>query len=57
MQEQEVLEIQSSPLRNYLTKYVMPTLSAGLIEVAKVRPDDPIDYLAEYLFKVIKIFI
>lgn len=57
MQEQEVLEIQSSPLRNYLTKYVMPTLSAGLIEVAKVRPDDPIDYLAEYLFKVIKILI
>ncbi|KAI8897949.1 hypothetical protein BC833DRAFT_591684 [Globomyces pollinis-pini] len=50
-QEQEVLEIQSEPLRNYLVKYVMPTLTAGLIEVAKVRPEDPIDYLAEYLFK------
>ncbi|KAJ3277144.1 Adenylate kinase 7 [Terramyces sp. JEL0728] len=50
-QEQEVLEIQSEPLRNYLVKYIMPTLTAGLVEVAKVRPEDPIDYLAEFLFK------
>ncbi|KAJ1343669.1 hypothetical protein BSLG_001744 [Batrachochytrium salamandrivorans] len=51
-QEQEVLEAQSLPLRNYLMKYVMPTLTAGLIEVAKIRPEDPIDCLAEFLFKV-----
>ncbi|KAI8803996.1 hypothetical protein BJ742DRAFT_682527 [Cladochytrium replicatum] len=51
-QEQEVLEAQSIPLRHYLMKYVMPTLTSGLIEVSKVRPEDPIDYLAEYLFKV-----
>ena len=51
-QERDTLEIQSEPLRNYLVKYVMPTLTAGLIEVAKVRPEDPIDYLAEFLFKV-----
>ncbi|KAI9325435.1 hypothetical protein DFJ73DRAFT_801962 [Zopfochytrium polystomum] len=50
-QEQEVLEAQSVPLRNYLMKYVMPTLTAGLIDVCKVRPEDPIDFLAEYLFK------
>eukprot|EP00842_Homolaphlyctis_polyrhiza_P001759 jgi/Hompol1/2584/HPOL_001428-RA len=50
-QEQEVLEAQSVPLRNYLMKHVMPTLTAGLIEVAKTRPEDPIDYLAEFLFK------
>ncbi|KAJ3260305.1 Adenylate kinase 7 [Boothiomyces macroporosus] len=50
-QEQEVLEIQSEPLRNYLVKYIMPTLTAGLVEVAKIRPEDPIDYLAEFLFK------
>ncbi|KAJ3067270.1 Adenylate kinase 7 [Podochytrium sp. JEL0797] len=50
-QEQEVLEAQSVPLRNYLMKYVMPTLTSGLIEVCKVRPDDPVDYLAEFLFK------
>ncbi len=50
-QEEDVLETQSIPLRNYLMKHVMPTLTAGLIEVSKVRPDDPVDYLAEYLFK------
>ncbi|XP_070577004.1 adenylate kinase 7-like [Ptychodera flava] len=50
-QEQEVLENQSIPLRNYLMKNVMPTLTQGLIECCKVRPDDAIDYMAEYLFK------
>lgn len=50
-QEQEVLEAQSIPLRNYLMKHVMPTLTAGLIDVCKVRPEDPVDYLAEFLFK------
>jgi adenylate kinase len=50
-QEQEVLEAQSVPLRAYLMKFVMPTLTAGLIEVCKVRPEDPVDFLAEYLFK------
>ncbi|XP_015758848.1 PREDICTED: adenylate kinase 7-like [Acropora digitifera] len=50
-QEQELLENQSVPLRNYLMKHVMPTLAQGLIECCKMRPDDPVDYLAEYLFK------
>lgn len=56
------MEAQSLPLRNYLMKFVMPTVTSGLIELCKVRPEvqsdrfsnfkDPIDYLAEYLFKV-----
>jgi adenylate kinase len=50
-QEQDVLEAQSLPLRSYLMKHVMPTVSAGLVELCKVRPEDPIDYLAEFLFK------
>ena len=50
LQEEEMMEVQSVPLRNYLMKHVMPTLTQGLIECCKVRPDDPVDYLAEYLF-------
>ncbi|KAM4690935.1 adenylate kinase 7 [Rhinophrynus dorsalis] len=50
-QEEELLEAQSVPLRNYLMKNVMPTIIQGLNECCKVRPDDPVDFLAEYIFK------
>ncbi|KAM6256114.1 adenylate kinase 7 isoform 2-T2 [Spheniscus humboldti] len=50
-QEQELLEAQSIPLRNYLMKNVMPTLMQGINECCTIRPDDPVDFLAEYLFK------
>jgi len=50
-QERELLEEQSLPLRNFLMKHVMPTVTTGLIEICKVRPEDPVDYLAEYLFQ------
>uniref|UniRef100_A0A673ME38 Adenylate kinase 7-like n=1 Tax=Sinocyclocheilus rhinocerous TaxID=307959 RepID=A0A673ME38_9TELE len=39
------------PLRNYLMRYVMPTLIQGLIECCGIRPDDSINLLAEYLLK------
>ena len=51
-QEMELLEARSQPLRRYLMKNVIPSLTEGLIETCKVMPEDPIDYLAEYLFKV-----
>ena len=38
-QEQEALEAQSIPLRNYLMKFIMPTLTSGLIEVCKAKPE------------------
>ncbi|KAM5339532.1 adenylate kinase 7 [Glossophaga mutica] len=50
-EERELLQAQSAPLRNYLMAYVMPTLMQGLSECCKVRPEDPVDFLAEYLFK------
>ena len=40
-----MLEAQSTPLRNYLMQHVMPTLTQGLIEVCKVKPEDAVDYL------------
>ncbi|KAL2098532.1 hypothetical protein ACEWY4_005012 [Coilia grayii] len=50
-EEKELLEQQSVPLRGYLMQHVMPTLTQGLIECCSTRPDDPVDFLAEYLFK------
>ncbi|KAM6201573.1 adenylate kinase 7 [Rhynchocyon petersi] len=50
-EERELLEAQSVPLRNYLMTYVMPTLMQGLNECCRVRPEDPVDFLAEYLFR------
>ncbi|XP_061319932.1 adenylate kinase 7 isoform X1 [Pezoporus flaviventris] len=50
-QEQELLEAQSVPLRNYLMRNVMPMLMQGVNECCRIRPDDPVDFLAEYLLK------
>ena len=44
-EEYEQLEAQSIPLRNYLMKHVLPTLTEGLNDCCKTRPDDPVDYL------------
>ncbi|KAF8820547.1 Dpy-30 motif protein [Cardiosporidium cionae] len=49
--ELALLESRSLPLREYLMKYVIPTLSEGLVTVCKVQPEDPIDFLADYLFE------
>ena len=37
--------------REFLMKNVIPFLTEGMVEVCKVVPIDPIDYLAEYIFK------
>ncbi|CAK1553644.1 unnamed protein product [Leptosia nina] len=54
MQEEEeaALAAASEPMRNYLINHIFPTLTPALLEVAKLRPDDPIDFLAEHLFKL-----
>ncbi|XP_042358935.1 LOW QUALITY PROTEIN: adenylate kinase 7-like [Plectropomus leopardus] len=50
-QECELLEAHSLPLRNYLMKYVMPSLTEAMLECSKIKPDDPVDFLAEYLLR------
>ncbi|KAM9807449.1 adenylate kinase 7 [Neosynchiropus ocellatus] len=50
-QEEELLDAHSVPLRNYLMKHVMPPLTLGLIECCSNQPQDPVDFLAEYLIK------
>ena len=44
------MEAQSLPMREYLQKHVVPVLSEGLVKLSKDVPQDPIDYLASYLF-------
>ncbi|XP_029316095.1 LOW QUALITY PROTEIN: adenylate kinase 7 [Cottoperca gobio] len=50
-QEEELLEVQSIPLRSYLLEQVTPTLTRGLMECCKARPQEPVDFLAEFLMK------
>ncbi|XP_017331269.1 adenylate kinase 7 isoform X2 [Ictalurus punctatus] len=50
-QEEALLMAESAPLRHYLMTSVLPTVIRGCLEICEVRPDDPIDFLAEYLLK------
>lgn len=50
-EDQAMVEAASLPLRKYLMKHVIPTLVEGLLDCVQTQPDDPIDSLAEYLFK------
>jgi len=50
-QERDLLDTRSQPIRQYLMDNVVPILTEGLIDVCKKLPEDPVDYLAEYLFK------
>uniref|UniRef100_A0A8C5NA03 Adenylate kinase 7-like n=1 Tax=Gouania willdenowi TaxID=441366 RepID=A0A8C5NA03_GOUWI len=44
-QEEELLKIQSLPLRNYLMKYVMPKITEAMVDCSKNKPEDPVDFL------------
>lgn len=43
--------IKDKKSREFLMKNIVPILSEGMIEITKVAPIDPIDYLAEHIFK------
>lgn len=38
-------------LREYLMRNLVPTISDAMIDVVRVSPIDPIDYMADYIFK------
>lgn len=38
-------------MRQFLMKAVIPVLTEGMIDVWRVGPTDPVDYLADYVFK------
>ena len=48
---QDLELVKDMKSRAFLMKNIVPVLSEGLIEITKVAPIDPIDYLAEYIFK------
>ena len=43
--------INSLPIRAYLDQTVVPLVLQGMAEVAKERPENPIQYLADFLMK------
>ena len=45
------VDVQSLPTRQYLDSTVVPILLEGLAALAKERPDEPIDFLIDYLQK------
>lgn len=50
-----MLEAKTLPLRNYLMKYVMPSLSEAMLECSKIKPEDPVDFLVAAQQPVIQI--
>ena len=38
-------------LKEYMEKNVQPHLTEALIEICKVMPDDPVEYLAQTMFE------
>jgi len=50
-EQKEVLDSKSQPIRQYLIDNLVPILTDGLMDICKRQPGDPVDTLAEYLFK------
>jgi len=47
----KVLEDTSNlNMRQFLMKQIIPVLTEGMIDVYRVGPTDPVDYLADYIF-------
>ncbi|KAG5509622.1 hypothetical protein JKF63_06327 [Porcisia hertigi] len=45
------LDRRKLPMATYLQERVLPLLHKGLLEVCAQRPEDPVDYLAEWLIR------
>ena len=52
LKRQEIIEMEkrSLPVRHYLMKYILPNITEGLVEMTKLRPDNPTEYLVRYHF-------
>lgn len=50
-QERDLLDTRSQPIRQYLMDNVVPYLTQGLIDLCKQVPEEPGDFLADFLMK------
>lgn len=46
----ELDEAKQWSMRQFLMKAIIPVLTEGMIDVYRVKPTDPVDYLAEYIY-------
>lgn len=48
---QEILEMEKKclPVRHYLFKFILPSVADGLVQCAKLRPKEPVEFLANFL--------
>lgn len=51
VREKEMLESRSQPLRYYLMEHVVPLITEGIFEICKSTPEDPVEFLAQFLYK------
>jgi hypothetical protein len=49
--ERQMLEARKAPLKAYLMQQIVPVLTKGLVEVCNRHPEDPVDFLAEWLLR------
>ncbi len=49
--ESSTQNLSSLSTRAYLDQTVVPILLQGMAELARERPDNPVEYLANYLLK------
>lgn len=47
----ELDEMKKVNMRRFLMKCIIPVLTEGMIDVWRVGPTDPVDYLADYIWK------
>lgn len=45
------MDLKSVPVRTYLDLTVVPLVLQGMSELVKVRPDEPVKWLANYLLE------
>lgn len=54
LKQEDPVVIKSLPVKSYLEHSVVPVLLEGLTELSKVRPENPVEWLGEYLLDAAK---